>query len=147
MLSQCSCLLAIVEGDGWTACSFAGKFYPARDERNFSVISWTVLSCKACENTLCLVGNESKSPFETRGCHFSKTTVSLSVNYTLFNHSLQIHKGSYMNQRVFVFSWTDPVNFFFLQLSQEAFRLISQWVSLSKIFYLMFIICDNIPIK
>lgn len=38
--------------------SFAVKFYPPWDERNLSVITWTVLSCTACENTLYPVGTE-----------------------------------------------------------------------------------------
>lgn len=56
----------------WVNFSFAVKFYPLWDERNLSVITWTVLSCKACENTLCPVGTESKPPFEATGCHFSE---------------------------------------------------------------------------
>lgn len=56
----------------WVNYSFAIKFYPLWDERNLSVRTWTVLSCKACKNTLCPVGTESKSPFEATGCHFSE---------------------------------------------------------------------------
>lgn len=47
----------------WVNYSFAIKFSPPWDERNLSVITWTVLSCKACENTLYPVGTESKIPF------------------------------------------------------------------------------------
>ena len=78
----------------WVNYSFAVKFYPLRDERNLSVITWTVLSCKACENTLYPVGTESKIPFWGHRMSFWWTTVSLSVDYTLFNYSLQIHKRS-----------------------------------------------------
>lgn len=78
----------------WVNYSFAVKFYPPQDERNLSVITWTVLSCKACENTLYPVGTESKIPFWGHRMSFWWTTVSLSVDYTLFNYSLQIHKRS-----------------------------------------------------
>lgn len=39
--------------------SSAVQCYPLWAERNLSVATGTVLSCKACENTLCPVGTES----------------------------------------------------------------------------------------
>lgn len=39
--------------------------------RNFSVAAWTLLSCKTCENTLCLIETDSKCTLEDIGCHFS----------------------------------------------------------------------------
>lgn len=103
--------------------SSAVKSYPLWDERSLSVATWTGLSCKACENTLCPVGTESKSPSEATGCHFRELQCLFQWIMHCFTIVLRRTKDAVW-VRALVFPWTDPKDS--AQPKPEAFSLTSQ---------------------
>lgn len=67
-----SSLTALASGyfEGEGELHWVVKFAPLEDERNLRVPTQTVLSYEGCENTLCPVVTESKSPFKATGCNY-----------------------------------------------------------------------------